>query len=138
MSDPFIIPNNHGVFPDSLDLSPDRFISIFEDQSGTQSVFSADRETEEVQLCIVDDTGQWNIESINYDDMDGPFVLNADEQTWLIACWASLLGKPIFEVAKNYLAARLSRTLSVSVGIPAGLHDSLFTTPSRMPLAAGD
>ena len=123
MSDPFTIPNNQGVLPDGLDLSADRFISIFQSQSGKQSVFSADRKTKEVQLCVVNGEGRWIVEDIKYEDMDGPFVLHAHEQTWLIACWASLLRKPVFEVASQYLAARQSRTLLVGLGInapPAG------------------
>ena len=126
MSDPFVIPNKQGTLPDSLDLSPHRIISLFQSQSGTQSVFSADRKSQEVQLCMVDDAGRWNVENIKYEDMDGSFVLSADEQAWLIACWASVLSKPIFEVANKYLEARLSRTLSVNIGIPAAVHDQLF------------
>ena len=126
MSDPFTIPNNQGVLTDGLDLSPDRFISIFPSQSGNQSVFSANRKTKEVQLCIVNETGRWDVENIEYEDMDGPFVLNANEQTWLIACWASLLNKPIFEVGSKYHSARQSRTLLVSLGMPAEVHDQLF------------
>jgi hypothetical protein len=126
MPNPFIIPNNQGEIPDGLDLGRGRFISFFESPSGKQSVFSADRKTSEVQLCVVNDEGRWIVEAIKYEDMDGPFVLNANEQTWLIACWASLLRKPISEVASKYLSARQSRTLLVSIGMPAKVHDQLF------------
>jgi len=126
MADPFIIPNNQGEMPDGLNLSPGRFISIFESPSGKQSVFSADRKTKEAQLCIVNDERRWIVETIQYEDMDGPFVLNANEQTWLIACWASLLRKPISEIASKYLSARQSRTLLVSLGMPAEVHEQLL------------
>ena len=130
MSNPFIIPNNQGEMPDGLDLSPGRFISIFESPSGKQSVFSADRKSREVQLCVVTDEGRWAVEDLKYEDMDGPFVLNANEQTWLIGCWASLLRKPISEVASKYLSARQSRTLLVSLGMPAEVHEQLFVVPA--------
>ena len=126
MPDPFVIPNNQGELPDGLCLSPGRFISIFESPSGKQSIFSADRKSQEAQLCIVNDQRRWIVETIKYEDMDGPFVLNANEQAWLIACWASLLRKPIFEIASNYLTALQSRTLLASIGIPAEVHDQLF------------
>ena len=126
MSDPLIIPNNQGEMPDGLDLSSGRFISVFESPSGKQSVFSADRKTSEVQLCVVSDEGRWIVEGIKYEDMDGPFVLNGNEQAWLIACWASLLRKPIYEVASKYLSARQTRTLLVSLGLPAEVHEQLL------------
>jgi hypothetical protein len=126
MSDPLIIPNNQGEMPDGLDLSPGRFISIFESPSGKQSVFSADRKSNEAQLSIVNDEGHWIVESIKFEDLDGPFVLNSNEQTWLIACWASLLRKPVFEVASKYLSARQTRTLLVSLGMPAEVHEQLL------------
>ena len=126
MSNPFIIPNNQGELPDGLDLSSGRFISVFESPSGKQSVFSADRKTSEVQLCVVNDEGRWVVEGIKYEDMDGPFVLNANEQAWLIACWASLLRRPISEVASKYLSARQTRTLLVSLGLPLEVHEQLL------------
>jgi hypothetical protein len=126
MSDPFIIPNNQGEMPDGLDLFSGKFISVFESPSGKQSVFSANRKTSEVQLCVVSDEGHWIVEDIEYQDMDGPFVLNANEQAWLIACWASLLHKPIYEVASQYLSARQTRTLLVSLGLPAEVHEQLL------------
>jgi len=128
MSDPFIIPNNQGEMPDGLDLYSGRFISIFESPSGKQSVFSADRKTREVQLCIVNPEGHWSVENIKYEDMDGPFVLNTNEQAWLIACWASLLREPISRVAIKYLSARQSRTMLVSLGMPADIHEQLYPT----------
>jgi hypothetical protein len=124
--DSFAIPNLQSALPDGLDLSPGRLISVFQNESGKQSVFSADRTTGEVQLCTVNADGQWLVEKIDHEDMDGPFTLHADEQTWLIACWASLLGKPIFEVARKYLSAKQDRTLLVSLGIPADMHESIF------------
>jgi hypothetical protein len=126
MADWLAIPNHHGPLPDGLDLSPDRFISNFQGQSGRQSVFSAQRTTQRVQLCVVDDEGHWVVEDINYDDMDGPFVLDAYEQAWLIACWASLLSKPVFEVARKYLTALQARTLVVSLGMPTEVHAHFF------------
>jgi len=126
MSDPLIIPNNQGEMPDGLDLSRGRFISIFESKSGKQSVFSGDRKTKKAQLCIVNDEGRWTVEAIEYEDLDGPFVLNSHEQTWLIACWASLLQAPVLEVAGKYLSARQSRTMLVSLGVPAEVHEQLL------------
>jgi|KBSMisStaDraftv2_1062788.scaffolds.fasta_scaffold62514_4 hypothetical protein len=126
MSDPLIIPNNQGEIPDGLDLSRGRFISIFESKSGKQSIFSADRKTNKAQLCIVDSEGGWAVEAIKYEDLDGPFVLNSNEQAWLIACWASLLHKPVFEVASKYLSARQTRTMLVSLGVPAEVHEQLL------------
>ena len=131
MSDHLAIPNFHGPLPDGLDLSPDRFISVFQSQSGKQSIFSAHSTTQQVQLCVVDDEGRWVVEGINYDDMDGPFVLDAYEQMWLVACWASLLGKPVFEVARKYLTALQARTLIVSLGMPAEVHAHFFGGDER-------
>ena len=126
MSDRFTVPTHHGPLPDGLDLTAGRFISIFQDQSGKQSVFSADTKSKEAQLCVVRDHGDWAMECVNYEDMDGPFVLDAHEQKWLLACWASLLGRPIFEVASRYLATRQTRTMLISIGVPADVHAHFF------------
>jgi hypothetical protein len=126
MADRLAIPNHHGPLPDELDLGPDRFISTFQGHSGKQSVFSAHRTSQRVQLCVVDDEGLWVVEEISYNDMDGPFVFDGYEQMWLIACWASLLGKPVFEVARKYLTALQARTLVVSLGMPAEVHAHFF------------
>ena len=53
MPDSFAIPNRQGALPDGLHLASDRFISVFQNQSGEQSVFSADRTSGEVQLCAL-------------------------------------------------------------------------------------
>ena len=74
----------------------------------------------------VDDHGGWLLETIDQGDLDGPFTLNAEEQAWLTACWASFLGKPIIDVARMYLAARQDRTLLVSLGVPVEVHESIF------------
>ena len=126
MPESFAIPNRQGELPARLHLAPDRLISVFQNPSGEQSIFSADRTTGEVQLCVVDDHGEWLLETIDQTDLDGPFTLNAEEQAWLIACWAAFLGKPIIDVARMYLAARQDRTLAVSLGMPADVHESLF------------
>ena len=126
MSDHLAIPNLHGPLPDGLDLSPDRFISVFQAPSGKQAVFSANRISQQVQLCIADNADRWVVEDINYQDMDGPFVVDAYQQMWLIACWASLLGEPVFEVARMHLTAQQARTLVVSLGIPAEVHAHFF------------
>ena len=126
MADRLTVPNHYGPLPEGLDLGPDRFISSFQGHSGKPSVFSAHRTSQQVQLCVVDDGGHWVVEDIRYDDMDGPFVLDAYEQLWLIACWASLLGKPVFEVARMYLTARQARTLVVSLGMPTEVHAHFF------------
>ena len=124
--DSFAIPNRHGELPEGLHLSPDRLICVFQNQSGEQSVFSADRTSGEVQLCVVDEHGEWLLETIDQADLDGPFTLNPEEQAWLIGCWASFLGKPVIDVARMYLAARQDRTLMVSLGVSAEVHESLF------------
>ena len=126
MADRLPIPNHHGPLPPALDLGPDRFISNFQGKSGKQSVFSADRKSQQVQLCVVSDAGTWVVENITYDDMDGPFALDAYEQTWLIACWASILEKPVMEVATMFLRARQERTLVVSLGMPREVHGHFF------------
>ena len=126
MPDSFAIPNRQGELPAGLHLAADRLISVFQNPSGEQSIFSADRASGEVQLCVVDDHGKWSLATIDQADLDGPFTLNAEEQAWLVACWAAFLGKPIIDVARMYLAARQVRTVSVTVGVPAELHDSLF------------
>ena len=126
MSDPFTIPNHHGALPDGLILTPDRFISIFQNQSGKQSVFSARRESSEAQLCVVNDEGDWVVAAVDGEDMDGPFALDTQEQKWLLACWASLLGKPSFTVSSMYLTSRQTRTMHVSIGVPIEVHAHLF------------
>ena len=126
MSDWLAVPNHYGPLPDGVDLGPVRFISGFQGHSGKQSVFSADRTSQQVQLCVVDPGGRWIVEDISYEDMDGPFVLDAYEQMWLIACWSSLLGMPVFDVARMYLKARQARTLVVSLGVPTDVHAHFF------------
>jgi hypothetical protein len=124
--DSFAIPNRQGELPAGLHLAADRLISVFQNPSGDQSIFSADRTSGEVQLCVVDDHGEWSLATIDQADLDGPFTLNAEEQSWLVACWAAFLGKSIIDVARMYLAARQDRTLMVSLGMPADVHESLF------------
>ena len=120
------LSNLHCELPDEVDLGPDRIISVFQGPTGKQSIFSAHRSSHQVQLCVVDDQGRWIVEDIDPSDLDGSFVLDPFEQTWLIACWASLLGKPVYEVAKMYLSAQQVRSMQVSLGIPPDVHAHFF------------
>jgi hypothetical protein len=126
MPDQVTLSDLHCRLPDEVDLGPNRVVSVFQGPTGKQSIFSAERTSGQVQLCVVDDEGRWVVEEIDSRDLDGSFILDSYEQMWLIACWASLLSKPVYEVARMYLSAQQVRTMQVSLGIPPHVHAHFF------------
>jgi hypothetical protein len=85
--------------PPSVDTAD--YLGYFENNHGEQWVFVGDRAKGTAALWG-GDAGWAKCHQITADQMAPDVVLNSEESSWLMACWAALLHRRVDEVAGEF------------------------------------